>query len=159
MTCLVEALDADFVWMLGGEASRPGLRLPPGGVDEPETLMTVRSIRDALGGDGQPGSWMMVADGEVVGLCGLVRPPSNLAEVEIGYGVAPARRRLGHAGRAVAAMIAAARTDSLTRAVTAVTAVDNIRSQAVLLRHGFTEVDREDRDEDGPVILWRLELT
>jgi len=158
LTRLVEARDADFLWMLGGPPSRPRLRLPPGGVDDRETLIVVRSIHDALGGDGHPGSWLMVSDGEVVGLCGYARSPSGRGEVEIGYSVAPARRRLGHAGRAVARLLAVAAEDSGVRSVTAVTAEDNLPSQAVLVRHGFLEDGREVRDEDGPVILWRLRL-
>lgn len=158
MTALVEIRDADFPWLLGGATTRPGLNLPPGGVDTPETLAIVRAIHAALGGDGQPGSWMMVQDGEVVGLCGYVRPSGDGATVEIGYGVAAARRRLGHAGRAVAAMVAMARNDGGLRAVTAVTAEHNLPSQGVLILNGFVETGREHRDEDGPVILWRLNL-
>ncbi len=158
MTELVEIRDADFPWLLGGEPTRPGLSLPPGGVDTPETLAIVRTIHAALGGDGQPGSWMMVEDGEVVGLCGYVRPSGDGAVVEIGYGVAAARRRRGHAGRAVGAMVAMARNNDGLRAVTAVTAEDNPPSHGVLVLNGFVETGREDRDEDGPVILWRLDL-
>lgn len=158
MTELVEIRDADFSWFLGGATTRPGLSQPPGGVDTPETLAIVRTIHAALGGDGQPGSWMMVEEGEVVGLCGYVRPLGDGGMVEIGYGVAAARRRLGHAGRAVAAMVAMARNDGGLRAVTAVTAEDNLPSHGVLIQNGFVQTGREDRDEDGPVILWRLDL-
>jgi len=158
LTHLIEARDADFVWMLGGAPSRPELRLPPGGVDDRETVIVVRSIHDALGGDGHPGSWLMVSDGEIVGLCGFARSPSASGEVEIGYSVAPARRRLGHAGRAVGALLAIAERDAAAHWVTAVTAQDNLPSQAVLIRHGFLEDGREVRDEEGPVILWRLRL-
>lgn len=125
---LVDIHDADFLWMLGGEPSRFDPRQPPGGVNGHETVVVVRTIHDALGGDGHPGSRMLVADGEVVGLCGYVRPAEHPGSVEIGFGVAP------------------------------VTAGDNLPSQAVLALNGFVETGREVRDEDGPVILWRLHL-
>ena len=158
MTHLIETLDADFDWMLGGPPSREGLTLPPGGVDAPETLDIVRDIHAAARDAGRPGAWMMVADGEIVGLCGAARGALRPGESEIGYGVAPARRRRGHASRAVAAMILMARADPALRALTAVTAEDNHPSQAVLTRHGFVEAGRETRADDGPVILWRLDL-
>jgi RimJ/RimL family protein N-acetyltransferase len=58
----------------------------------------------------------------------------------------------------VAALLAIARTNPSLRAVTAVTAVDNLPSQAVLIANGFGETGRETRDDDGEVILWRLNL-
>jgi RimJ/RimL family protein N-acetyltransferase len=158
MTELLAVRDADFDWMLGGAPTRPGLSLPPGGVDSPETLAVVRAIHAAAEASGRPGSWMMIADGEVVGLCGAARPRGGTAEMEIGYGVAPARRRRGHASRAVAALIAIARTEPDISAVTAVTARDNVASHAVLARNGFAVSGRETRDDDGPVVLWRLDL-
>jgi RimJ/RimL family protein N-acetyltransferase len=155
---LVETCDADFDWMAGGPSSRSGLALPPGGVDTPEGVAVVRTIHAANNEAGTPGAWMMVAGGEVVGLCGAVRPPRDRGEIEIGYGVAPQRRRRGHAGEAVGLLLAMARADPSLTAVTAVTTEENAPSQAVLRRHGFAEVGREVRDEDGPVILWRLSI-
>ncbi len=156
---LIACRDADFLWMMGlGPAPRGRrLRLPPFGVDDPAALAVVRSIQEAVGGDDRPGTWMMVAAGEVVGLCGYGRPPSGCGEVEIGYSVAPGRRRRGHASRAVAKLARIILADPAAEAVTAVTALDNWPSQAVLARNGFKEVGRETRDEDGPVILWRRE--
>ncbi len=158
MTDLVETTDGDFSWMLGGPPSRSDLVLPPGGVDAPATLVIVRAIHAAAREAGRPGAWMMVAGGEIVGLCGAVRPPDEPGVMEIGYGVAPARRRRGHAARAVAAMVAAARADPAMTAVTAVTAEDNAASHGVLVRNGFSRTGRDVHDEDGRVILWRLDL-
>ncbi len=159
MTELLAIRDADFDWMLGGASTRPGLSLPPGGVDSPETLATVRAIHAAAEAEGRLGVWMMVAGDQVVGLCGAVRPGGGAAEVEIGYGVAPACRRRGHAVRAVATLIAIARSQPGVSAITAVTDEDNAPSQAVLARNGFVESGREVRDDDGPVILFRLDLS
>jgi RimJ/RimL family protein N-acetyltransferase len=158
-TRLIEARDADFSWMLGGAPSRKGLRLPPGGVDSREAVTIVRSLHDAQGGDGSGASWLMVWDDEVVGLCGRVRLPGDTGEVEIGYSVSPDHRRRGHAGRAVAELVAMARRDASARAVTAVTAADNTPSHGVLRLNGFVETAREVREDDGPVILWRLDLS
>jgi RimJ/RimL family protein N-acetyltransferase len=156
LTRLIEAEDADFAWMLGQGPGRAGLTLPPDGVDTPENLGVVRAIRSRLALAGVQGSWMMVADGEVVGLCGYLRPPGD-TEAEIGYGVAPRRRRLGHASRAVAAMASAARSAGLT-ALTARTAPANAPSQKALLANGFVEIGRAVDPEDGEVVAWRLEL-
>ena len=156
MTELIETRDEDFDWMLGGPPSRLGLVLPPGGVDDPETLAMVRAIHAAACAAGRPGAWMMVDGGEIVGLCGAVRPRGEAGEMEIGYGVAPEHRGQGHATRAVAAMVAIAGGDPALRTVTAVTAVGNIASQRVLSRNGFVEWGREVREEDGAVLLWKL---
>jgi RimJ/RimL family protein N-acetyltransferase len=158
VTQLVETRDEDFAWMLGGPASRADLVLPPGGVEAAETLAMVRHIHAVARGAGRGGAWMMTQDGEVVGLCGAAGPSDEAQEMEIGYSVAPRRRRRGHATRAVAAMIALARSDGALSALTAVTAQDNRPSQTVLTANGFVETGRETREDDGPVILWRLEL-
>ncbi|HZZ88649.1 MAG TPA: GNAT family N-acetyltransferase, partial [Caulobacteraceae bacterium] len=83
---LVPATDAHFAWLLG-EADPPtdGLRRPPDGVDSPLVLKWLRRTLPKLGGRG---SWLMVADGEVVGLCSYKWPPTEAGDVEIGYGVA-----------------------------------------------------------------------
>jgi GNAT superfamily N-acetyltransferase len=147
--------DADFPWMLGEGPGRVGARLPPGGVDLPEVLAVVRGIHSAAGGDAAPSTWMIICDDEVVGLCGRSRPVAG-GDAEIGYSVTPTRRRRGHATKAVALLSRALLADPAIGGVTAVTAVDNAPSHRVLERNGFVEVGREIRDDDGPVILWRL---
>ncbi len=138
MTALIEATDADFAWMLDDAPGRPDLALPPGGVDDAGTLAFLRGLRGRLNAAGVSGSWMIVADGEVVGLCGYLRPPAD-GKVEIGYGVAEAHRRRGHATAAVAAMVAAA-------------------SQKALEANGFAQVGRRTDPDDGEVMAWRLTL-
>lgn len=102
------------------------------------------------------GSWMMVAEGEVVGLCGYKRPADTNGIVEIGYGVAPSRRRLGHATRAVAAMVAETARDPLVKAIVAETAVDNAPSQRALAANGFLQRGTRYDAEDGTVVHWRF---
>ena len=159
MFALVETRDVDFDWLVGVGDGRDDIRLPPGGVDAPETLAIVREIHRAARDAGRPGAWMMVWGDEVVGLCGAVRAPDDPGEMEIGYGVAPSRRRLGHATRAVATIVALARADGALRSIAAVTAVDNLASQGALTRNGFWEATREHREDDGWVIIWRLTLS
>ena len=152
---LVPSTDAHFAWLLGEAESPDGLRIPPGGVDAPWVLKWLRRTLPKLGGYG---GWLMVADGEVVGLCGYKWPPSQAGDVEIGYGVAPERRRLGYARQGTALILEAARQDPRVRAVTAETALANQPSQRVLQANGFFQVGRNTDDDEGETIVWRLPL-
>ncbi len=157
---LVELTDDDFAAMLRGDPFvRPGLARPPGGVDEPGVIAHVRHIAASLHRDGYAGgNWMMVADDEVVGLCGFKALPSGDGEIEIGYGVAASRRRRGHATAAVGAVIEAARNDPAIRTVIALTALGNVASQRVLDRNGFERVGVRVDDDESDVFLWRKRL-
>ncbi len=107
---LIEATDADFRWMLGEHCRQNGLRLPEGGVDDPVVLGIVRAITMRLHDAGSRASWLVVCNGEVVGLCSYRRPPAD-RRVEIGYGIALSKRGNGYATSAVAAMVRAAALD------------------------------------------------
>jgi RimJ/RimL family protein N-acetyltransferase len=152
---LLPSTDAHFAWLLGEAEAPDGLRIPPGGVDQPWVYRWRRRVLPKLGGRG---GWLVVADGEVVGLCGYKEAPSADGNVEIGYAVAPQRRRLGHATRAVALTIAAARLDERVSAIVAETALANLPSQRVLAANGFTDAGRGQDDDEGETIVWRLEL-
>ena len=152
---LVEAMDAHFAWMLDEGPPPDRLSLPPGGIDEAWVL---RWLRRNLARFGQPGNWLVVADGEVVGLCSHKTGPNADGAVEIGYGVAPSRQRRGHATRAVAGMLQIAGDDPAVKVVLAATSVDNPASQRCLIKNGFVETGRKIDPEDGPVIMWRREL-
>lgn len=153
---LLETRDAHFAWMLGEAPAPRGLRLPVGGVDTPRVLRWLRRVQrergDACG-------WIMVLDGEVVGLCGHKGPPNAAGEAEVGYAVAPAHRRKGYATRAVALALAAAGDDPRLTAITAETALGNLASQRVLIANGFIDVGRSHDDEEGEMIVWRREIT
>jgi RimJ/RimL family protein N-acetyltransferase len=159
-TTIVEAGDVDFSEMLRGDrVLSSGLTIPEVGVDEPFVLEHVRGLAATLHAQGYTGgNWMVVAGGEVVGLCGFKHVPTPAGEVEIGYGMAAARRRRGHATAAVAALIDAARRDPAVRAVLAQTAVDNIASQRVLAKNGFERIGTSHDPEDGELIVWRIAL-
>ena len=92
---------------------------------------------------------------EVVGGIGFIHPPLR-GEVEVGYGLAESAR--GH-GLATEALRAVAEWASQHGVVTmvAMTATDNVASQRVVERVGFTRSPDPVVDpEDGP--LWRWEL-
>ncbi|MBV8689804.1 MAG: GNAT family N-acetyltransferase [Candidatus Eremiobacteraeota bacterium] len=155
-TKLLEAIDSHFEDMLHGAAMIGAYRLPPGGVDDRVVLENVRRITRTLNAAGCRASWLIVEDGEVVGLCGYRRPPKD-GEVEIGYSVALTRRNRGIATRAVAAIVAAARLDPQIHKITADTAENNPASAAVLKKNGFVEAGKGNDPDDGPVVHWVLE--
>jgi RimJ/RimL family protein N-acetyltransferase len=157
---LLEVTDDDFAAMLRRDALlRAGLSQPPGGVDEPEVLEHVRRLASNLRRDGFPGGhWMMVVNGEVVGLCGFKAPPSSDGEIELGYGIAESRRRRGHATAAVEAVIEAIRHNPDVRAIIALTAVGNVASRKVLEGNAFERVGTRIDPNDGEVLLWRKQL-
>lgn len=156
---LVPIEDAHFLWMLGkGPAPDASLALPPGGVDEPETLRIVRDLTRRLHASDSRASWMIVAGGEVVGLCSYKLPPKD-GVIEIGYGVAASRRNRGHARRAVAAVLEYARKDPLVSRVTAATTIANIASQRALARSGFEPTGTHDDPDDGKLVFWSHDLS
>jgi len=156
---LVEASDTHFAWMLGeAPAPAPDFRLPPGGVDSPQVLRLLRAMARRLRTAGSRGSWLVVTDNEIVGLCGYKQPPTADKRVEIGYGIAECRRNRGYATRAVRAMLEFARRDPTVSNVVAATSVSNEASQSVLERNGFERTGTTDDPEDGTLIWWRCEL-
>jgi RimJ/RimL family protein N-acetyltransferase len=156
---LVAARDTHFAWLLG-EATAPvgDLRLPPDGVDSPEILRLLRGMTAKLRQAGCEGSWLIVADDEVVGLCGFKQPPSQDGKVEIGYGISKGRRGRGYAWRAVSAMLEQARRDKRVATVTAATATANVVSQGVLERNGFVRTGTTYDPDDGELIWWQRNL-
>ncbi|MEM0934344.1 MAG: GNAT family N-acetyltransferase [Pseudomonadota bacterium] len=155
-TELRPATDEHFAAMIDGKAPISTLRIPPNGVDDPAILELVRRGASDMLQIGVQGSWMMVAEGEVVGLCGFKRIPSPEGSVEIGYGVAPERRRRGYATEAVHLLIAEAR-DLGVHVVKAETETSNKASERVLERNQFRAVGR--REVDGETFReWELRL-
>jgi RimJ/RimL family protein N-acetyltransferase len=156
-TVLKQVSDEDFAWMLRGEpACRAGLKLPPGGVDDPAALTHVREMATRVHAQGFPGTWMIVSGDEVVGLCGYHEAPKN-GETEIGYSVAASRRRRGHATRAVEAMVAQARADGLL-VLTAETSTANYASGRVLEKNGFVRTGTRIDAKDGEYLTWQKVL-
>jgi RimJ/RimL family protein N-acetyltransferase len=161
MIRLIEATDADFAWMMRGDAvSDRGLMSPPGGVDAPFVLEHVRAMAQRLAAEqGHTDSWMIVAGDEVVGLCGYKRMPSHDGAVDIGYGIAASRQRRGYAREAVAALVMYAKNDPRVATLIAETAVNNRASQRVLGKNGFQFVCFDDDIDDGArIVRWRADV-
>ncbi len=152
---LIEATDAHFAALLAGE-SPDGLAVAEGGVEAPEVLAMLRALSSEVGESFHPNAWMIVEDGEVVGLTSLVRPPYVGDTVMIGYGVAASRRRRGIARRAVANLLAWARSDHRVTTVTAETSIHNAPSQRVLEANGFARTGEREDEEDGPLFCWSV---
>jgi len=155
---LIEATSQDFAALLRGGASAP-YRLCDSPLAPPEVLAMLAQLADRIRPIFSPAAWMIVEDGEIVGL---ISPTQALdatdRSLRIGYGVAPTRQGRGAATRAVADLAAWARADDRVLALTAETSVDNPASQTVLARNGFRAVGEREDSEDGPLILWRLDL-
>ncbi len=152
---LIEATDAHFAALIAGEPPG-GLAVAEGGVEAPEVLAMLRGLSAEVGESFQPNAWLIVEDGEVVGLTSLVRTPYVGDTVMIGYGVAASRRRRGIAGRAVAELLAWARADWRVATVTAETAIDNAASQRVLEANGFARTGEREDEEDGALFCWAV---
>jgi RimJ/RimL family protein N-acetyltransferase len=150
---ILETHEDDYARLSRGQAPRD-LRLADTPIAPPEVLTMLADLARRVGADFSPAAWLVVENGEAVGLCSIVKPPRN-GVVEIGYGVAPSRRGLGVAGRAIAEVVAWARRDPRAEALSAETSTTNLASQAVLTRNGFLRVGERIDEEDGPLILWR----
>jgi RimJ/RimL family protein N-acetyltransferase len=116
----------------------------------------LRGMVARLHGAGCDGHWMIVDGEENVGLCGYVAPPNQAGEVEIGYGVAPERRKRGYATRAIGLLLAEASVDPAVTVVIAETVADNTASKTVLIRNGFTHTLTRNDSTDGLLDIWRL---
>lgn len=152
---LIEATDAHFAALIAGE-SPDGLALADGGVETPEVLAMLRGLSAEVGESFQPNAWLIVEDGEVVGLTSLVRTPYVGDTVMIGYGVAASRRGRGVATRAVAELLAWARGDRRVSTVTAETSIHNAASQRVLEANGFARTGERTDEEDGELFCWSV---
>lgn len=87
--------------------------------------------------------------GEVVGHAGFHGPPDPAGMVEIGYSIAPAYRRRGHARAAVRALLALAAADPRVCTVRASISPDNAASLATVAPLGFVRVGEQWDEEDG----------
>ena len=93
---------------------------------------------------GLPLSWLIVADGAVIGDCGLHGPGEDAGLVEIGYGLAEPSRGQGYGSEAVAAITGWLLSQPEVRQVRACTLTDNMPSRRVLEKAGFTYTGVED---------------
>ena len=139
--------EADFDWLESDAAPRGGLSVASGLAD-PVLLQILRPL---------PANWVAIAGDEVVAILS-AKTPLDSDEVEIGYGVAESRRGRGIASAAIAALLAELRELGVHAAI-AETSEDNGPSQRVLERNGFERSGGRIDDEDGPMQLWRRDLS
>jgi len=146
--------------LLAGEdvfIDRYGMPVAPGYLDFPDVLPTMRA---ALAG-GTPPEWYshLIVHREtitVVGFGGFKGPPVD-GEVEIGYSIAPAHRRRGHATSAVVQLLARALVGGV-RVVSAHTLAEENPSTRILTRAGFAMTEVVADEELGEVWRWELRL-
>ena len=142
---LEPATDDDFRWLLGQASATREISVAPD-LAPLEVIEIVRQL---------PANWLMILDGELVGIIGLKSDQG--AEVEVGYGVAASRWGRGHASAALGELLPILGGRDV-RVVKAETSVENPASQRVLERNGFARVGERIDDEDGPLIVWRREI-
>lgn len=150
-----EASKADYNAMISGQAPTD-LRLADTEVAPQPIISMLSNVADEVRAEFSPTSWLIMNDGELVSLCSIVKPP-RCGVVELGYGIAPSRRRQGHASSAVAEIAEWARARPDVTALVAETTHDNPGSQSVLVSNGFSRTGERVDDEDGPLICWRLD--
>ena len=141
-----------------GEAEFAALLMGKSAIAPPEVLEMLAKLAAGSRSQFSPSAWLVEANGEIVGLCSLVRPPED-GILTIGYGIAPDHMGKGHASDAVGEIIDWARSDQRVHTVAAETNHENIASQRVLEHNDFARVGERFDDEDGALICWRCETS
>lgn len=149
---IIETTSEDYAALIRGLAPRT-FALADTPIAPPPVLEMLAHVAAAVRQTFNPASWLILDDGEVVGLCSITRPPEE-GVIDIGYGIAPSRQGQGLATRAIADVVAWAASAPGIRAITAETSVDNHASQGVLARNGFASVGERWDEEDGQLICW-----
>lgn len=145
--------DYHFAWLLGERAAPAGApTLPDGGIASPEIVALMRDVAAQVGGEA---AWLMVVEGEAVGMIS-IKERDAAGRWDIGYGVAESRRQRGHACAAVGALKRRAREVGAT-GLTAETLHGPGESARLLQRNGFTCTGQFDHPEDGLVDQWKVE--
>ncbi|TAX37166.1 GNAT family N-acetyltransferase [Rhizobium leguminosarum] len=152
-TMIIELTTSDFEALLKRIAPRHLRLVQDSAIAPPEILEMLNRLAADIGAEFSPSAWMIVEDGEIVGLCSIVRVPQD-GNIHIGYGVAPTRQGLGCPTRAIGQLLEWARNDPRVALISAETGVENIASQRVLERNGFTRAGERIDAEDGPLICW-----
>ena len=89
-------------------------------------------------------SWLIVADGAVIGDCGLHGPGDEAGTVEIGYGLAAPSRGQGYGSETVAAITEWLLDRPEVHRFRACTLTDNMPSRRVLEKAGFAYAGLDD---------------
>jgi RimJ/RimL family protein N-acetyltransferase len=136
--------DAHFAWLLGGPAPADAPRIAEGGLAPPKNVERLRCIEP-----GRKMAWMMVVDGEGVGII-IALGSDTRGRWEIGYRVAATREGRGYATEAVAALKVIARNQGAS-GLTAETLPGSGASPQVLRRNGFVCIGQS---MDGTIDRW-----
>lgn len=153
---IFETTPEDYDALIAGRGPR-NFTLAETPIGPPGVLQMLAEVAAQVRQSFTPTSWLIVEDGEAVGLCSITRPPRN-GVIDIGYGITPSHQARGIAGRAIGEIVAWAAGEPKVDAITAETSVTNLPSERVLLRNGFTKVGERLDDEDGPLNCWRREV-
>ncbi len=154
---LIEAQDYHFERLMNGEPF-DALSIAEGGIETPDTLLMLRNLAQSVRCLFDPAAWVLVEDHMIVGLCSLLKAPTQRGEIAIGYGIAQSCRRQGHATAAVGNVLAWARQHPEISAVVAETATSNRPSQRVLEHNGFLQIGQRQDEEDGELFCWRVSV-
>ena len=152
---ILETTEQDYATLMEGRAPRD-LRLADTPIASSDVLDMLADVAAEVRETFSPASWLIVRDGELVGMCSVTRPPED-GVIDIGYGIAPSRQQQGHAGAAIRDIVRWAKANPAVRAITADTSPDNIASQRVLERAGFLRTGTRWDEEDGRLVTWRCE--
>lgn len=153
---LIASVPEDYALLAAGGPWK-GFRLPEGGLEPPEVLAMLGPWSARLQAAQGWGTWLAVTGaGEVVASLAVKAPVAG-GWVEIGYGVAPARRGRGLATAALILALQELRGRGVA-VVTAETSPANPASARVLVKAGFRSAGAREDAEDGPLNLWRLDL-
>jgi RimJ/RimL family protein N-acetyltransferase len=153
---LLEACEDDFADLIAGKAPR-GLAIPDSAIAPAPVLHMLSEVAQSVRGTFTPVAWMIVEQGEVVGLCSITKPV-ECGRIDIGYGIAPTRQGRGIATNAISSVLEWAQNDDRVHAVTAETAIDNLASQRVLEHNGFIRIGERHDDEDGDLYCWKVDF-
>ena len=154
---IIELTTHDFEALLKGIAPRHLRLVPDSAIAPPEILGMLNRLATEINAEFSPSAWMIVEDGEIVGLCSIISAPER-GEIHVGYGIAPSRERRGYVTRAIGELLEWARKDPRVTHVSADTGVENIASQRVLERNGFIRIGERIDPEDGRVICWQASV-
>ena len=125
---------------------------------DPQILTLMADIAAQIEAQFTPAAWLMVDNGEPVGLCS-IKALAPGGSIDIGYGVATSRRRQGAATRAVGEVVAWARADSRVNQLTAETLPEPGPSPRILIANGFVQIGDRIDPEDGRVWCWRRDCS
>jgi RimJ/RimL family protein N-acetyltransferase len=120
--------------------------------NDPATREWMRELLTAHPDEPGYGTWYIIAEGRLVGVCGFKGPPDIWGEVVIGYSVVALEQRKGVAVEAARMLVALAFRDPRVTVVTAETLPVLVASQKVLVRNGFAHVGGHLDPEVGQIM-------